>query len=332
MQARDFFPCHAAAVGGVPNFLDYYFNVETKLRLQQKLQSSLPEALILPGAFPDLGVVVEASAFGGQVLWFKNGAPFIGPTLREPADVDHLRVPPAGLAGLMPLALTQREMMRRTLLASGHEMEQFAFSMGPAEIAALLVGYDKYYLMLYDDPNRTKRLMEIATDTVLGWLAKQAQRYGGVTVLVIGEHVFHSWPKTHSLDRHGHDARDDARKPAGDGPGHDHGLREPSCIPANVQGRKRAWPRIAPSSLPLPVTLHSHNPDIGIAGCSPLTLNISPPSSQRAQREPGSEHPASDQGRKSSGLLRRGESGTPRISGSIFACFACSAVKLHFSG
>jgi len=187
----DFFPCHAAAVGGVLNFPDYYLDVETKLRLQQTLQASLPEALILPGIFPDLGVVVEASAFGGQVLWFENGAPFIGPTLREPADVDHLSVPAAGLAGLMPLALTQREVMRRTLRASGREMEQFAFSMGPAEIAALLIGYDKYYLMLYDDPNRLKTLMEIATETVLGWLAKQAHCYGGVTVLVIAEHVFH---------------------------------------------------------------------------------------------------------------------------------------------
>ena len=187
----DFFPCHAAAVGGVSNFLDYYFNAETKLTLQRRLQSLLPEALILPGVFTDLGVVVEASAFGGQVLWFENGAPFIGPTLREPADVDRLRVPPAGLAGLMPLALTQREMMRRALLASGEEMERFAFSMGPAEIAALLIGYDKYFLMLFDEPNRMKRLMQIATETVLGWLAKQAQCYGGITALVIGEHVFH---------------------------------------------------------------------------------------------------------------------------------------------
>jgi len=63
-----------------------------------------------------------------------------------------------------------------------------------------------------------------------------------------------------------------------------------------------------------------------------LIPNISPPSSQRAQREPGSGDPASDQGRKSSGLLRRGDSGTPGISGSFFACFACFAVKLHFSG
>lgn len=62
----DYFPCHTGAVGGVDNFLDYYFDVEMKLHLQLKLIDLLPEALILPGVFPDLGVIVEASAFGGQ--------------------------------------------------------------------------------------------------------------------------------------------------------------------------------------------------------------------------------------------------------------------------
>ena len=49
---------------------------------------------------------------------------------------------------------------------------------------------------------------------------------------------------------------------------------------------------------------------------SPGELNprISPPNSQRAQRKPGSEDPASDQGRKSSGLLRRGDSGISGIN------------------
>jgi hypothetical protein len=59
----DYFPCHAGAVGGVDNFIDYYFDVEMKLHLQLKLIDLLPEALILPGVFPDLGVIVEASAF-----------------------------------------------------------------------------------------------------------------------------------------------------------------------------------------------------------------------------------------------------------------------------
>ena len=40
---------------------------------------------------------------------------------------------------------------------------------------------------------------------------------------------------------------------------------------------------------------------------------------QRAQRKPGSEDPASDQGRKSSGLLRRGDSGISGINEFPFA-------------
>ena len=27
----DFFPCHAGAVGDIPNFLDYYFDIDQKL-------------------------------------------------------------------------------------------------------------------------------------------------------------------------------------------------------------------------------------------------------------------------------------------------------------
>ncbi len=41
----DFFPCHAGAIGNVPNFLEYYFDVDEKLRLQQKLQELLPQGV-----------------------------------------------------------------------------------------------------------------------------------------------------------------------------------------------------------------------------------------------------------------------------------------------
>jgi len=71
----DFIPFHAGILGGVPDFTRCYFDVEEKLRFQLKVKELLPEALILPGVFPDFGVVVEASAFGGQVMWFKDGAP-----------------------------------------------------------------------------------------------------------------------------------------------------------------------------------------------------------------------------------------------------------------
>jgi uroporphyrinogen decarboxylase len=175
----DYFPCHAGAVGGVANFLDYYFDVEWKLQLQLKLMQLIPEALILPGVFPDLGVIVEASAFGGQIVWFEKGAPFIFPAIRDLREIEDLKMPPVGTAGLMPLALRQREVMRRKLKEKGREMERWGFSMGPAEVTGLLLGYDKFYLALYDDPQRLSRLMEMVTEVIVSWLRKQEAEYGG---------------------------------------------------------------------------------------------------------------------------------------------------------
>ncbi len=193
----DFFPCHAGAVGGVANFINYYFDVDLKLHLQLKLKQLLPEALILPGVFPDLGVIVEASAFGGQMIWFENGAPYIYPVLKNLQAIDSLKMPPVGLAGLMPLVLTQRGVMRRKLREKGIEMERWASSMGPAEVCGLLLGYDKYYLALYDDPGRLSKLMEIVTEMIISWLRKQEAEYGGIEVLCIGDHVPHQVQSAH---------------------------------------------------------------------------------------------------------------------------------------
>ena len=185
----DFCPCHAGAVGGIPNVIRYYLDIEEKLRLQLKLEELLPQALILPGVFPDLGVVVEVSAFGGQLFWFENGAPYIGPPLRELRDIDSLKLPKPGKAGLTPLALTQREMMRRRLKDQGREMERFALCMGPAETSGLLLGYEKYYLGMHDDPVRLHSLMELVTEFLLDWLSCQAANMGGAEVVVVADHV-----------------------------------------------------------------------------------------------------------------------------------------------
>jgi len=65
---------------------------------------------------------------------------------------------------------------------------------------------------------------------------------------------------------------------------------------------------------------------------SGLNPSTSPPSSQRAQREPDSEVSDSEREQNFPVLLRRGDSRTRGISASFFASFACFAVKLHFSG
>lgn len=185
----DFFPCHAAAVGGVPSYVRYYFDVDEKLRIQQRFCELIPEALILPGVFPDLGVVVEVSAFGGRVQWFEDGAPFIGEAIRDVREIDSLTLPEPGLAGLMPLQLTQRAVMQTKMSAQGLDMGRWTMSMGPAEVAGLLMGYERFYLTMYDDPERLKKLMWLVTDLILKWLRKQEEVVGRAQLLCIADHV-----------------------------------------------------------------------------------------------------------------------------------------------
>jgi len=190
----DFFPCHAGAVGGVPDFLRYYFDADTKLAAQLRLKELLPDALILPGVFADLGVIVEVSAFGGRLQWFPDGAPYVGEVIREPRDIDRLRPPRPGLDGLMPLALTQRETMARKLAAQGREIDRWAMCMGPAEVAGLLMGYERFYLAMYDEPARLHALMRLVSDFLVEWLRVQDAAVGGAEALCVADHVFSQVP------------------------------------------------------------------------------------------------------------------------------------------
>ena len=184
----DFFPCHAAAVGGVPDFMRYYFDVDEKLAIQLRLKELLPEALVLPGVFADLGVVVEVSAFGGRIQWAEDGAPFVGAVIGDPRDIDRLQRPTPGRDGLMPLQLVQREAMRRKVKERGLEMERWAMCMGPAEVSGLLMGYERFYLTMYDDPARLHRLLGLVTEFLVDWLRVQDKAMGGAEVVCVADH------------------------------------------------------------------------------------------------------------------------------------------------
>jgi len=185
----DFAPCHASLVGGIPDLRRYYLDVNEKLSRQLQLADRFPEALVLPGVWPDLGVVVEASAFGGRVTWFSDGAPYVSPSLAQVADIDRLKPPNPEDSGLMPLYLVQAEEMQRGLRDRGREMERIVITMGPAEVAGLLLGYERYFLGMYDDPNRIRTLMEMLTEFIIRWLRAQETVLGSADLLILGDHV-----------------------------------------------------------------------------------------------------------------------------------------------
>jgi uroporphyrinogen-III decarboxylase len=187
----DFAPCHAAAAGGIPDLMRYYFDVDEKLECQLRLKALLPEALVFPGVFADFGVIAEVSAFGGQMLWFENGAPFIHPCLGALADIDALKLPKPGYSGLTAAVIAQQAAMQARLRGRGLSLEPFALSMGPAEISGLLMGYDRFYMGLYDDPKRIKTLLALVTEFVIAWLKKQGEAFGGAEILMVADHVCH---------------------------------------------------------------------------------------------------------------------------------------------
>ena len=108
----------------------------------------------------------------------------------------------------------------------------------------------------------------------------------------------------------------------------------------------RQYARRASAACPgIDDTGHSHGPSISTTlcprGCDGIRKDpankhyspkISPPSSQRSQREPGPQNPDSNRGTRFSELVMRDNSGTPVITGSFFAPFACFAVWLQCLG
>jgi uroporphyrinogen decarboxylase len=182
-------PNTAGVIGGIPDMIKYYFDVDERLRLEIKLKELLPEALILPGYWPSLGVVVEASAFGGQVVWSHKAAPHIYPVFRDIKDIDAAKSPKPGEAGLTPLFLIQVEVMRRKLIPDGLDVDRLIKSMGPAEITGLLLGYENFFVSLYEERNRLKQLMEMVTDFIIQWLHLQQEIIGEAELLQIADHV-----------------------------------------------------------------------------------------------------------------------------------------------
>ncbi|WP_062280049.1 uroporphyrinogen decarboxylase family protein [Neomoorella mulderi] len=175
------------------NCLDYYRNVDIKLQVQMKMQEYFPEAILFPGIHPDFGVIIEASAMGCPIQWLDDDAPFAHKCLEKPEDVLKLKVVDPQNDGLMPQVLKEYKYMRQAcdkkLLTDYGYIEGHAFSMGPAEIAALMRGYDGLFYDFYDCPELVHKLLTILTESIIKWLRAQEKVNGQIKRLFIADHL-----------------------------------------------------------------------------------------------------------------------------------------------
>jgi len=186
------------------SFKDYLFKPEIKLRVQCAFQDAYPQAMIVPGIYPDFGCgVVEPSAFGCRLVQREDNPlapePVCPQALHAQADEGGItaalkRDPPdIRKDGLMPQVLEHyryfwKHLDRRFIDRYGY-LDGFAFAMGPVETAALVVGYENFLMGLVDHPGAVHRLLGRTTELTVAWLRAQEKLNGALRRIYLFDHT-----------------------------------------------------------------------------------------------------------------------------------------------
>ena len=173
--------------------IEFYRNSSIKLDLQTRIQNEFPNAVALPGVNADFGLINETSGFGGKVKWVEHSAPHIFPGIKNKEEIDHLKLPDPKKDGLMPKSLEEYEYMwkhidKKMIQDYGH-LEGSAYTVGPCEVAGLVVGYDNFFTNLIWDPSRIHTLLDITTELILNWIKAQEKVNGSLRRLILIDHM-----------------------------------------------------------------------------------------------------------------------------------------------
>lgn len=173
--------------------IEYYKDSELKLKAQLFAQHEFPEAILIPGIWADFGQAVEPSSFGCDILWREDTGPYLKPAFQDIHKVLYLRGINPEKDGLMPRVLKEYNYFWKKLDSKYIEdygyLNGVAFSMGPVETAALVIGYEKFLLDIYDHPSLIHKLLNIVTHSIILWLKAQEKINGKLKRLFIADHL-----------------------------------------------------------------------------------------------------------------------------------------------
>jgi uroporphyrinogen decarboxylase len=183
---------------------DYLFNAQQKLSVQVAFQEKYPEMMLVPGIYPDFGCgVVEPSAFGCRLVQ-REGNPLSPEPVcpkalnAQPGDmsiheISCLKPPDPHNDGLMPQVLEQYRhfwgnLDKKYIETYGY-LDGCAFTMGPVETAALVMGYENFLLGLHDFPHQIHQLLDMVTEFIITWLKTQEKVNGRLKRIYLFDHT-----------------------------------------------------------------------------------------------------------------------------------------------
>ena len=154
---------------------DYFANsnnvVEGQMRLLKKYRGDC--------LYPFFYASIETEAWGGDTIFLPDGPPLCGaPVIHSPEDIDRLQAPCVQeSAGLVRVLETIRELKLRV----GDTVPIVAVAISPFSLPVMQMGFDNYIQLLYEQPDRFERLMQINESFAVEWA--NAQLAAGATAI-----------------------------------------------------------------------------------------------------------------------------------------------------
>jgi uroporphyrinogen decarboxylase len=131
----------------------------------------------VPYLVPWFGTGVLPSAFGAQIDFPAKEDPVLNPrhyVIRSNEEIKTLHVIDPEKDGLMPRVLKCLKYMKaNSFLPVG-----ITDCQGPLATANRLMGYEKFFYLMFDQPALVHRLMEVITESLIIWIKKQKEVIG----------------------------------------------------------------------------------------------------------------------------------------------------------
>ena len=172
---------------------DYSRTPELKLKAQTFFMKTFPDVIMFPGIQADFGVTPVPSAFGCEVSWAEDDVPHVKPAISNIEEIKKLRVINPKTDGLLPKSIeTYRyfwDNVDKDLIEKYGYLDGLGFTMGPVEVGALVIGYDRFLKEILKHPKSIHELLKITTESCLTWISAQQNINGKIKRLILVDHI-----------------------------------------------------------------------------------------------------------------------------------------------
>ena len=145
--------------------------VEAQLRLRAKYRHDCVSAYFY--------AAIEHEAWGGDVIYFKDGPPNAGaPIINKPEDIKRLTPPKVDSADCLKKVLAATKMLKER----AGDAPVAGVVISPFSVPAMQMGFDKYIELMYEQPELFWHLMKLNKEFCVNWA--NAQLAAGADIIV----------------------------------------------------------------------------------------------------------------------------------------------------